>query len=224
VNSNAIQILFLKDLFLSRKPLFGYLLGGIASSCIAFLPGETAGFIGFIMVVTVAIAAGIHLIGTLLLAETIDSTRIFIMSLPVSLLDFSIAKIAVVLTTFLIPWATMLGCMTIFSLVMPGAKPGIVAVFPVLFLFMLATFTVQLVTAVVTESVGWTICVLVLCNVLFNLFAKTVFEHPVISVISKAETVTWPPIVWNYMIVEIAVIVVAIAIALVFQSRKRDLV
>jgi hypothetical protein len=68
MNTNAIRILFLKDLFLSRWPLFGYLVGGLLSVMVACLPGELAGFIGFILMVTVTIAAGIHLIGVLLLA------------------------------------------------------------------------------------------------------------------------------------------------------------
>jgi hypothetical protein len=31
MNTQAIQILFLKDLFLSRWPMFGYLMGGLLS-------------------------------------------------------------------------------------------------------------------------------------------------------------------------------------------------
>ena len=59
MNLQAIQILFLKDLFLSRWPLFGYLVGGLLSAMVACLPSETAGFIGFVMMITVTIAAGI---------------------------------------------------------------------------------------------------------------------------------------------------------------------
>ncbi len=42
MNTQAIQILFLKDLFLSRWPLFGYLAGGLLSAMVACLPGESA--------------------------------------------------------------------------------------------------------------------------------------------------------------------------------------
>ena len=99
MNPRAIQILFLKDLFLSRRQLFAYFVGGMAASALACTPNSTVSFIGFILVITVAIAAGIHLIGTLMLAESTDQTRMFVMSLPVSLLDYSMGKIAVVMTT-----------------------------------------------------------------------------------------------------------------------------
>src|SRR5262245_40288089 len=100
MNTHAIQILFLKDLFLSRRPLFVYFSAGMACTILACIPNETISFIGSLLIITVAIAAGIHLIGSLLLAESWDQTRLFVMSLPVSLLDYSIAKIAVVLTTY----------------------------------------------------------------------------------------------------------------------------
>jgi len=76
VNLQAIRILFLKDLFLSRRQLSGYFVAGLAASAVACLPDATASFVGFILVITVAIASGIHLIGTLMLAETTDQTRL----------------------------------------------------------------------------------------------------------------------------------------------------
>lgn len=224
MNARAVRILFLKDLFLCRWPLFGYLVGGLISAGVACLPGATAGFVGFILMITVAIAAGIHLIGSLLLAESIDQTRVFVMSLPVSLLDYSIAKIGVVLTTFLIPWSAMLALLVIATVVVPGARQGMIAVLPMMFLFLLAGFSAQLVTAVVTESVGWTIVVVVLGNVLLNLFLKGLFEHPVIAELSRSEALYWPPVVWQIMAAEIAVIVAGVALALFFQTRQRDLV
>lgn len=224
MNPQAIQILFLKDLFLSRWPLFGYLVGGLLSALVTCLPGESAGFIGFMLIVTVTIAAGIHLIGVLLLAESIDMTRTFVMSLPVSLLDYSIAKISVVLVAFMIPWLGMLASLTVLNYIIPEAKPGILAFLTLLFLFMLAGFCLQLVMAVVTESVGWTIVVVVLGNVLFNLFAKTLNENPVISELSNSEVLTWPPLVLQVMAIEAAVILAALGLAFLLQIRRRDLV
>jgi ABC-2 type transport system permease protein len=224
MNRQAIQILFLKDLFLSRWFLFGYLLGGLLSALVTCLPGESAGFIGFILIVTVTIASGIHLIGVLLLAESTDMTRTFVLSLPVSLLDYSIAKISVVLVAFLIPWLGTLATLTALSYAIPEAKPGALAIVSLLFLFMLGGFCLQLVTAVLTESVGWTIVVVVLGNVLFNLFAKSVNEHPLISILGNSDVLSWPPIVLQIMAIEVIVILVALGLAFLLQIRRRDLV
>ena len=223
MNTQAIRILFLKDLFLSRKPLFAYFVGGLICAALACTPVEIISFTGFILAITIAIATGMHLIGSLLLGESSEHTRLFIMSLPVSLLDYSIAKIAVVLTTYLIPWCSMLALFTVLSLIVPGAKPGAVAVVPTIFCYMLAAFTTQVVTAVITESLGWTIGIVVAGNVLLNVFLKTIFENEIISAAAKSDVLTWPPIVLQILAIEIAIVIVAVCVALVFQSRRRDL-
>ncbi len=181
MNMQAIRILILKDLFLSRKFLFSYFVAGLASAGLTSVQDSTISFVGFILTLTVAIAAGIHFIGLLLLSESTDQTRLFVMSLPVSLMDYSIGKISVVLTTYLIPWTAMLASTVILAFIVPGAKQGGVVILPAIFLFMLSGFMVQLVTAVISESVGWTICVMVGCNVGLNVFIMKLFAIPVFA-------------------------------------------
>lgn len=222
MNLQAIRILFLKDLFLSRRYLFAYFAAGCVASGIACMPQATLSFVGFILVMTVAIASGIHLIGTLLLAETTDQTRLFVMSLPISLLDFSIGKISVVLTTYLIPWTAMFASLVIATFVM--GKQGNVAVLPAIFLFLLVGFTLQLVTAVISESVGWTICVMVGCNVALNVFLMQLFAIPEVSEVVKSDILSWPNIVLQIIAVELLIVIAALMMAFVFQTRKRDLV
>ena len=222
MNLQAIRILFLKDLFLSRRPLFAYFVAGLAASAVACIPEATFSFVGFILVITVAIAAGIHLIGTLMLAETTDQTRLFVMSLPISLLDYSIGKICVVLTTYLIPWTAMIACLTIAAFVM--GEQGSVVILPAIFLFLLGAFMLQLVTAVVSESVGFTICVMVGCNVGLNVFMMKLFANPEIAAVTKSDVLTWPNIVVQIVAVELLIITVALVLAFLFQTRKRDLV
>jgi hypothetical protein len=224
MNGQAIRILFLKDLFLSRKTLFVYLIAGLASAAVVCVPNEKVAFLGFILIVTVAIASGLHLIGSLLLGETMGQTRLFVMSLPVSLLDYSVAKIAVILTTYLIPWITMLSCLAILALIVPGGKPGSFTLVPATFGYLLAVFTIQLVTAVVTESFGWTIGVVVAGNVCLNLFLKTLSENPQVAKALEGSRWTLPPLISQVLAIEAAVIVVAIALAFILQTRKRDLI
>ncbi len=222
MNLQAIRILFLKDLFLCRRQLFGYFAAGMAASAVTCIPDATFSFVGFILVITVAIASGIHLIGTLMLAETTDQTKLFIMSLPVSLLEYSISKLSVVLTTYLIPWTAMFACLTIATFV--AGKQGSVIVLPAIFLFLFSAFTLQLVTAVISESVGFTISVMVGCNVALNVFMMKLFAIPEVSAATKTNVLAWPNIVLQIVAVEILIIALALGIALLFQSRKRDLV
>jgi ABC-2 type transport system permease protein len=222
MNIQAIRILFLKDLFLSRRYLFAYFAAGLVASALVCLPQPTIAFVGFLLVVTVAIAAGIHFIGTLLISETTDQTRLFVMSLPISLLDYSIGKIAVVLTTYLIPWTAMFACLIVATFAM--GKQGSVVILPAIFFFLLCGFTLQLVTAVVSESVGWTICVMVGCNVCLNVLLMKLFADPEVAEVVKGNVVLWPNLILQIVSVELLIVVVALAMAFVLQTRKRDLV
>lgn len=222
MNLQAVRILFLKDLFLSRRYLFAYFVAGLAASAISCTPQSTLSFVGFILVMTVAIAAGIHMIGSLLLAESTDQTRLFVMSLPVSLLDYSVGKIAVVLTTYLIPWTAMFATLIIATFVL--GKQGTVVVLPAIFLFLLAAFTVQLVAAVITDSVGWTICVMVGCNVCLNVFMMQLFANAEVTAITKGDIVSWPNIILQIIAIELITITVSLIAAFVIQTRKRDLI
>jgi hypothetical protein len=224
MNSHSIGILFLKDLYLSRRPLFAYFAAGIACSAISVIPQPTLAFVGFVLILTVAIGSGMHLLGELLLSEGNDQTRTFILSLPVSLLDYSIAKIAVVLTTFLIPWFTMLACSVVLTAVLPWGKAGAIPVLVIVFLELLAAYTVQLVTAIISESVGWTVCVMVACNVFLNLFLMKLFQTPEIDAFMKSDVLTFSPLLVQIINIELGIIVVALAAALALQTRKRDLV
>ena len=224
MNTQAIRILFLKDLFLSRKTLFAYFVAGLVSTGVVCIPNEAIAFVGFILIITVAIASGIHLIGSLLLGEMMGQTRLFVMSLPVSLLDYSLAKIAVVLTTYLIPWVTMLSCLTMLTFIVPGDKDGSFTLVPAVFGYLLAAFTVQLVFAVVTESWGWTICVVVAGNVMLNLFLKTLSDNPQVKLAMESSHWSLPPLIAQVLLIEAAVIAVAIALAFILQIRKRDLI
>jgi ABC-2 type transport system permease protein len=224
MNTQAISILFLKDLYLSRRPLFGYFAAGIACTAIGVVPQPTFAFIGFVLILTVAIGSGMHLLGELLLSEGNDQTRAFILSLPVSLLDYSVAKIAVVLTTFLIPWSTMFACSIVLTAALPWGHVGAIPMLVVVFLELLAAYTVQLVTAVISESVGWTVCVMVACNVFLNLFLMKLFQAPEIQEMSKSDVLRFSPLTIEIMCIELGLIVAALAMAVAVQTRKRDLV
>jgi ABC-2 type transport system permease protein len=224
MNTQSISILFLKDLYLSRRPLFAYFVAAIACSAIAVVPQPTFAFIGFVLILTVAIGSGMHLLGELLLSEGSDQTRTFVLSLPVSLLDYSVAKIAVVLTTFLIPWSTMFACSTVLTVVLPWGHAGAIPMGVVVFLELLAAYTVQLVTAVISESVGWTVCVMVACNVFLNLFLMKLFQASEVQEMLKSDSLTFSPLMIQIMCIELGLIIAALAMALAVQMRKRDLV
>lgn len=224
MNLQAIKILFLKDLFLCRRYLFGYLAGALVSALLTVTPNQTLSYIGFILMMTVAIGSGIHMIAILLLSESTDQTRLFVMSLPVSLLDYSIGKMSVVLATYLLPWSTMFALTVIGTIVLPEAHDGKVVVIPAIFLFLFASFMLQLAVAVVSESVGMTISVMVAGNVLLNLFLMKISALPEVKAVSDSNLIVWPVAIQWTILMEVLFIALALGVSFWFQTRTRDLV
>jgi hypothetical protein len=224
MNAKMVGILFLKDLFLIRKTLFAYLIAGIVSSAIACYPNESIAFVGFLLVITVTIAMGIHMMSELILEERKSHTLSFVMSLPVKVTEYSLAKISVVLVTYMIPWTAMLiGSMLLISL-LPTVKNGILLPTMLVYVEMLASFTILLAAAVISESIGVTIGVMVAGNVFLNLFLMKLFNAPEIVETIKLDRLTWTPLMSQVALVEFVVILAAIAIALAVQTRKRNFI
>jgi ABC-2 type transport system permease protein len=219
-----VGILFLKDLFLSRRMLTAYLLGAIVSVAVSMVPDKTLSFLGFILAVTVAIGMGMHMIGELILDERKSHTLAFVMSLPVSALEYTLAKISVVLVTYAIPWTVMTVGLMVLTLILPSAKDGSIPATLAVFLLLLASFVIQMATAVITESIGATIAVLVAGNVFLNLFMMKFFQAPEIAEAVKGDSIVWGGLVLQVIAVELAVIVTAIVATFYFQSRKRSFV
>lgn len=164
------------------------------------------------------------MIGNLLLSESTDQTRLFVMSMPVSLLDYSIGKMGVVLATYLLPWSTMFALTVIGIFVLPEAENGRVVTLPAIFLFLLASFMIQLAVAVVSESVGMTISVMVAGNVLLNVFLMKLYSLPEIKSAMSSDQIAWPTSILLILMVELLLIVLALVVAFWYQTRARDLV
>ena len=71
---------------------------------------------------------------------------------------------------------------------------------------------------------GWTVSVMVACNVFLNLFLMKLFQTPEIDSLMKSDVLTFSPLVIEIMYIELGLIVAALAMALAVQTRKRDLV
>ncbi len=103
-------------------------------------------------------------------------------------------------------------------------QPGAVVVLPLIYCFLLAGFTLQLVTAVVSESVGWSISVMVACNVLLIFFLMKINAVPEIAAARRSEVLTWPPSAALQILgFELLVIAASISLALFLQTRRKEI-
>jgi hypothetical protein len=118
----------------------------------------------------------------------------------------------------------MFACASMGTIILPWANQGSLVVLPAIFGFLLASFTLQLTVAVITESIGWTISVMVAGNVGLNVFLMKLFAMPTVAAVTKSDELSWPDVILQILVIEFVFVIVALAMAFFFQTRQRDLV
>lgn len=157
-----IERLVLKDWYLHRLAIALMASGAIIGVVLAGLPGHVAPGIGVSLVLCLFIAITFYLPLSNVLAERTEKTLPFIMSLPVSPREYTVSKILANLLLYLILW---LAVAAVAILVLHDKTNGILGLsdghFHVVMLGFMVFFTFVLGFAIITESIGWTVALIV---------------------------------------------------------------
>jgi ABC-type Na+ efflux pump permease subunit len=217
-----VRRLMIKDWYFFRWMIAGYILLGMLSLFLVSRPGNMAFYVGSTALITVVISMGIHLVVATVVQERSDKTLPFIMSLPVTVMDYTAAKLMANISTFVLPWLTLV-IGTVMVIQSRSFLPDGLIPFTVILLGeLLVAYCLILAVALISESLAWTIVVMVLCNLFFNFFLFSLARIPEISEAIKSEAVVWSPLIWRFLIAEIAIIGRLLAAIVFFQKRKRD--
>lgn len=219
-----VRRLILKDLDLLRPALVGYLVVGLAAVAMMATGRESAFYFGNVLLLTVVIAAGMHVAIVTAVLERTEQTLAFVMTLPISPRDYVLSKVGGGLLIFLVPWTILAAS----ALVMLGsgrlgAEGRALVPFAVLTLMeLLAAFCVQLAVAVVTESLAWTVVVQVVMNLLLQVYLYSVSRIPAIAGGLHGHRAVWPPVTLGLLAAEVAIVPLSLGLAYFLQERKRD--
>lgn len=222
MNYAMVKHLVLKDWYFMRWAILAYSVAGLFAIGLTAMGTDASSYAGSILLITVMIAIGFHLVMVTVVAERTEHTLPFIMSLPISPMEYTTAKIGANLLIFMVPWLT-LTTGTLFLLGTEGARSGALIPFSLIILTeLLAAYVLVLTIAVVTESQGWTIGVLVLTNLFFQGFLYWVSHMPSIAAGMKGRGAVWNQTVVTLLSVEVAVSILLIVMAFLLQARKRN--
>jgi len=220
MNYAMVRLLILKDWYLQRWIILGSLAGGALALAITISFGKAGFFIGMILLVTVLIASGDQLAFTLVVNERKEKTLAFVMSLPISAVEYTAGKVLANLLIFLVPWtAILVGSLTLI-LATPAIPHGLVPYVTIMCIEILVTTCFVSCVAIVSESQSWAIATVIVGNVGFN-----VVGYCVAHVASVAATMFGPVVVWNpasitILLAELVTIAVLFAFTFYVQSRK----
>jgi len=214
--------LIIKDIQLNTIPLGLYLLLGFLS--LWLLTSSQLGVFntGAVIMLSMVIITGIHMITTTVTNERSDQVLPFIMSLPVTFVQYTHAKICANFGVFLVYWLMMLGGLMWVIFGQEKVPDGLAIFTVILLLEMLVMFTLLLAVGLISESQNITIVVMSVTNIGLSLFMFWLSGFEAINTYMQTEQVVWNSTALTFVAVELILVVVLLAITYVVQARKKD--
>jgi ABC-2 type transport system permease protein len=224
MRGSVVGHLILKDWQLQRWPILASMVAGALALAIFQRGGETAFMVGCVWFFVALIVIGCMLPIFAIVNERKKQNLPFLMSLPISPMQYTTAKLVSTVGMFLAPWLT-LAIAAILIIEIRGILPhGTIPITLILLMLPFVGFCVISGAALVGESEGWSTAATVVCNSSYGLTWYFLTKIP-------ALTSTWnsPVAIWSSTAVaifggEFASIVLILGLTFFLQSRKRDFV
>lgn len=192
LNLPVIRLLVAKDWQLFQKQLALYVLAGIVAICFLGLAKPWAFYVGSLMLIIVMVSIACFSISTSLMNERKEKTLAFVMSLPVSPLDFTVAKLVGNLVTFAVPFVVILGG-TLAVVLFTPLPDGLVVYSLLIFAYIGFAFCVSLAVAMSVESEGWATFAMIGSMVMINPFIMGMSQIPEINDRVSVDAIVWTP-------------------------------
>ncbi len=222
MNRALIARLILKDWYLSRLPLVLIGTAGIFSIGLLYLRGEVTSAIGLISALTATILLSILLPIQTVVKERKQHNLSFVMSLPISPLEYTAAKVVGNLSAFLVLWAAItIGVLG--TLVRTGTFGGLIPFGMVVALEPFVVFCLLLSVAIVVESEMWALLTMGATNISYS-FWFLLLKIPGLPQELKSPVAIWSRPILLMLAGQVSVIALSLALTFYFQSRKRDFV
>jgi ABC-2 type transport system permease protein len=218
MSSLTLQLV-VKELYLNRWLMIGAIIVGLSSVYLAST-SKTGFNIGALVWLTTIIVVGVVLPLYGVHQERKDRSLLFALSLPLSGADYVRIKMMALMLCFFVPWLVL--AIAAVLLVVAGPAPGGFLPFLVLLCgFLLANFSLVLCGSFLARSEWLVAAVVVLTNMGLSLFIFLVGGIPEINKYMQGPAPVWNQAVWTVLIIELAVLGLALVTPLLVFSRRR---
>jgi len=222
MNTSIVPQLIKKDWQLNSKALFIYGLVGLLSLALLTVANTATFYVGAILLISIVITIGVHLVITTVVNERKEQTLALVMSLPISHMDYTKAKISANLICFAVPWLALAVSAMAIILSRGHIPNGLIPFAVILLLELFAAYVLVLSISLMTESEGWTIAAITVCNVCVSLFIFFISSIPGIGKHTQADAPVWNFSVISTISLELLFIITLIGITFYCQSKKKD--
>lgn len=222
MNWTMIKQLIRKDWQFNRNALVLYTLIGFLAVGLLTLSIKGAFYTGVVLIISAVIVVGAHLIFVTVLMERKEQNLAFIMSLPVSFMEYTTAKLLFNIGAFSISWI-LLYISTLIAIIQTDTiDNGFLPFATIALIELFVAYVIVLGIAVITESEAWTIVTITVSNISVSLFWYFLGSFEEISNYTNAESPVWNSTAITFIAAEITIILLMISLVFYFQSRKHD--
>jgi len=224
MTNSIVRQLILKDWRLNRLQLLLSIGAGMLALGVVLRGGE-----GPIVAGTVWFFIAIILVGSMLPISGIVNERkkqnlAFLMSLPISSIQYTTAKLISTVGMFLVPWVTLLIAAVVLIATRGIIPPGAIPIAIILAGMPFVGLCVMTGATLVGESEGWGIAANVACNSSYGLIWYFMGRVPGLMADVKSPVLVWNPAELQFLGGELGLIVLILGLTFYIQSRKRDFV
>jgi ABC-2 type transport system permease protein len=224
MTSSVMGQLILKDWRLNHTMISVLVGAGVVALAISQYAGEAVRLFGTVwFFVSLCILASL-LPASAILNERKKQTLAFVMSLPVSPVQYAMAKALSIAGMFLVPWVILLGSALLVIKTRHAFSEGIIPTLLILAMLPLIAFCLTSATALVGESEGWMMGANIACNSSYWFLWYLIARIPTLRAHWKEPVAVWDPVTVAVLAAEIAFCALIIGVAFFLQSRKRDFV
>lgn len=224
MTGSVVGQLIWKDWRLQRVQIPITLGGGAIALGIMQWGGETALVVGgvFFFIALILIAHMLPIAG--IVNERKKQNLAFLMSLPISSVQYTAAKLISSIALFLIPWLALV-LSAVLLIETRGLIPrGAIPVVLILAFLPLIGFSLITLAALVGETEGWAIAANVFCSSTYGLTWYFMTKIPNLMGPATGPVPVWNSTALTILAGEAALVVLLLGLTFFLQSRKRDFV
>ncbi len=213
-----------KDWRLYRNHIVISTLAGVVALGLCLKGGEVAGSIGAVWIFTALVIIGCMLPMSAIVNERKKQTLPFIMSLPISVREYTAAKLLSSVGMFLTPWLMLLAATVALIEVRDFLPKGSIPFAVIVLLLPFIGFALITGCALVGETEGWAIAATVACNSSYWLVWFMIARTPGMMDLAKGNVAVWNSQLLWIVAGELGLIAAALLLTFYLQSRKTDFI
>jgi len=222
MNYAMVGRLVLKDWYLNRLALSLAVAGGAVALGLILRGGELAGVLGLSFAFVVLILIGVIPPMWNIVQERKNKSLAFVMSLPVSAMEFTTAKVVANASLYCLVWLGIVA--SVLWMLAAGGYASWIPLGILASLAPMAAFFLLVAVALVTESEKWSMVVMGACNVSYSFAWFLLVRLPQVRADATSGALVWSSLIVSIIAIELGVIVLSLVLTFYLQSRKTNFI